>query len=426
MFYPPTSQTSNNNKSMILKANEFQCKLPAVKKKHSDDTLQPVRIRNICQPNDEAQKGKRASLQGGYSSKRLDTDAVGSVNGLGGEFKITESVCSNMEPKSAWTPQHKRATASISSSQSKLEPPEDFFLDLESLRFVREDEDSASDLSDSERIPIPSSPLAPPKLNLKAEQIAPGYFDDHLDSKGADYNYPDVLPPPFSSWNLPQLAAFVNTEGKHTMPPAASGFPGRYIDRLLQLEWLQMQTVEAEKSKACKSRPQTAPRMPLNGKTPGRIKPWSNSLPIKQSSHPDDSKSTKGPEYNCHKKYPCHDVPTQSGARRSSTMVGLSAVQKQTQDGRFVTKKRQSGGCQQAKDLAAVGNKPKIQSFGNIRPAKLTSAAESTTKLIKSTSNVRTNGSASVKHVTAKQSGGERKLKSGTVKPTSNKEKTSQ
>ncbi|XP_023389866.1 protein FAM217B [Pteropus vampyrus] len=53
------------------------------------------------------------------------------------------------------------------------------FLAFQSLRIIKEDadEDSASDLSDSERVPMSPSPLSPPDLRLRAEEIDPVHFD---------------------------------------------------------------------------------------------------------------------------------------------------------------------------------------------------------------------------------------------------------
>ncbi|KAM8945744.1 protein FAM217B [Pelodytes ibericus] len=319
-----------------------------------------------------------------------------------------------MQPN--WTHGDKSTFANISTSQHKNEPLEKLFLDFESVTFIKEDEDSASDLSDSERIPIPLSPFTPPELNLKAEQIDPGYCYHWLGPEKDDYDYPDFLPPPFSSWNLPQLALFVNTEGKHTLPPVVSGFLERYIDRLLRLEWLQMQTVQNEKSK---SRPQTALSMSRNRKSPGKTKPWHTSLPIKQTIH--SNHNTKCQENISQKKYFHDEVTTKRSTRWSSTLEELPSVQKLSQEVRIITKKRAIVTCQQNKDLPSVESYSKIQSLGNIRPPKQISfshAPESSTKLIKSSSKLRSNGNSSHNLSVA-----DRKLKAGPIKVSSCKGK---
>ncbi|XP_056097442.1 uncharacterized protein fam217ba [Rhinichthys klamathensis goyatoka] len=127
--------------------------------------------------------------------------------------------------------------------------------DLESLRLLEhqeDDTDSASDLSDSERLPVLPSPCTPPQLNLRAEVITS--MDLHPDIPGprlvedddVSYSYPDFLPPPFNTWSLRQLAIFLNTEGKRAPRPKPVGQLENYLERLLQLEWHQIQTIQAE------------------------------------------------------------------------------------------------------------------------------------------------------------------------------------
>lgn len=131
------------------------------------------------------------------------------------------------------------------------------------------DTDSASDLSDSERLPVlpsPCTPCTPPHLNLRAEVINSNDFppdfpgprgtaDDEDESEKPSYSYPDFLPPPFNSWSLRQLALFLHTEGRGAPRPKPVGPLEKYLERLLQLEWLQIQTVQAESSRPPGSRP---------------------------------------------------------------------------------------------------------------------------------------------------------------------------
>ncbi|KAK3547488.1 hypothetical protein QTP86_021183, partial [Hemibagrus guttatus] len=129
--------------------------------------------------------------------------------------------------------------------------------DLESLRLLdhkEDDTDSASDLSDSERLPVLPSPCTPPQLNLRAEIVdsvdlhprilGPGTVQTESDG----YNYPDFLPPPFNTWSLRQLAIFLNTEGKRAPRPKPVGQLEMFLERLLQLEWHQIQTIQNENS----------------------------------------------------------------------------------------------------------------------------------------------------------------------------------
>ncbi|XP_062283432.1 uncharacterized protein fam217ba [Scomber scombrus] len=132
-----------------------------------------------------------------------------------------------------------------------------------------DDTDSASDLSDSERLPVlpsPCTPCTPPHLNLRAEVINTddflpdfpgprGNLGDEEESEKPSYSYPDFLPPPFNSWSLRQLAVFLHTEGRGAPRPKPVGHLEKYLERLLQLEWLQIQTVQAESSRPPGSRP---------------------------------------------------------------------------------------------------------------------------------------------------------------------------
>ncbi|KAJ8385331.1 hypothetical protein AAFF_G00190470 [Aldrovandia affinis] len=118
---------------------------------------------------------------------------------------------------------------------------------LESLRLYEqeEDTDSASDLSST---PPTFIPLPGPR-----------------GLSHSSYSYPDFLPPPFNTWSLRQLALFLNTEGRGAPRPRPVGKLEKYLERLLQLEWLQIQTVQEESGKpvapasASRLRPHTAP-----------------------------------------------------------------------------------------------------------------------------------------------------------------------
>lgn len=131
--------------------------------------------------------------------------------------------------------------------------------DLGSLRLLghREDDtDSASDLSDSERLPVLPSPCTPPQLNLRAEIVDPVDLHPHIpgprtvQAESDSYNYSDFLPPPFNTWSLRQLAVFLNTEGKRAPRPKPVGHLEMFLERLLQLEWHQIQTIQNESSQS--------------------------------------------------------------------------------------------------------------------------------------------------------------------------------
>ncbi|XP_064160163.1 uncharacterized protein fam217bb isoform X1 [Anguilla rostrata] len=161
---------------------------------------------------------------------------------------------------------------------------------LEALQLYEheEDTDSASDLSDSERLPVLPSPCTPPHLNLRAEVINPNDFHPPFPGprglNHGSYSYPDFLPPPFNTWSLRQLALFLNTEGRGAPRPRPVGKLEKYLERLLQLEWLQIQTVQEENGKpvapvsASRPRPHTAP--PARLSSPKSLRQCQRAFPL--------------------------------------------------------------------------------------------------------------------------------------------------
>ncbi|KAJ8259731.1 hypothetical protein GJAV_G00172790 [Gymnothorax javanicus] len=161
---------------------------------------------------------------------------------------------------------------------------------LESLQLYEqeEDTDSASDLSDSERLPVLPSPCTPPHLNLRAEVINPTDFPPPFPGprglSHGSYSYPDFLPPPFNTWSLRQLAVFLNTEGRGAPRPRPVGKLEKYLERLLQLEWLQIQTVQEENGKpvtpvsTSRPRPHTAP--PAHLSSPKSLRQCQRAFPL--------------------------------------------------------------------------------------------------------------------------------------------------
>lgn len=120
-----------------------------------------------------------------------------------------------------------------------------------SLRVHGGEGDSDTDLSESERLPVSPSARVPPQLHLRPEVIEAEVCSSRSHRprghSGHDgFDFPDFLPPPFNSWSLGQLAVFYNTEGRGTPRPRPVGPLERYLDRLLQLEWRQIQTVQEE------------------------------------------------------------------------------------------------------------------------------------------------------------------------------------
>ncbi|XP_012682885.1 protein FAM217B isoform X2 [Clupea harengus] len=209
---------------------------------------------------------------------------------------------------------------------------------LESLHLFEakeDDMDSASDLSDSERLPVLPSPCTPPQLNLRAEVInsvdllpdIPGPrmgLLDHDNNDSSNYDYPDFLPPPFNTWSLRQLAVFLNTEGKGAPRPRPVGQLEKYLERLLQLEWHQIQTVQADSGRPAaptmrprgqpagsspmgsgRPRPHTAPPTRLN--SPKCLRQNQQGIPfavLSSLTSPSSAKLSRPVCPYCHIRYP--------------------------------------------------------------------------------------------------------------------------
>ncbi|XP_005410100.1 PREDICTED: protein FAM217B [Chinchilla lanigera] len=252
------------------------------------------------------------------------------------------------------------------------------FLDFQSMKIIKEDadEDTASDLSDSERIPIPPSPLTPPDLNLRAEEIDPVYFDLHQSQSHAkpEHCYPDFLPPPFSSWDLREMAVLLNTEGKPDAVPRAGGLLGRYVDRLIQLEWLQIQTVQGEKAKGSKARPLVAQGGPGALKSPGRSKLIASALSKPPPHLEGASKSGPVRKKDFHREdthpsyYAFETAPRPMDVLGSTRLLSLE----QTPEMRTREKKKKSSKSTklQHRDLSCSDSSPKLEASGNLRAPK--------------------------------------------------------
>ncbi|KAM5305521.1 protein FAM217B [Glossophaga mutica] len=260
------------------------------------------------------------------------------------------------------------------------------FLAARSMGVLKGDaeEDSASDLSDSERIPIAPSPRTPPDLRLRAEEIDPACFDlDLHPGQGharAQYCYPDFLPPRCRSWDLRGMAMLAHAERRPGAVPRAGGLLGRYVDRLLQLEWLQIQTVQGERAKGGKARLPAVPGGPLPSPGRGKLPAGAPSRP------PQDGAPKSGPARRkglprtqgapaCHPfETPPRPLEVPSGSRLGS--------QKQTLDVRTEEKKKK---CTKSPrpprwHLAGGDGSLAMESSGNIRiprqPAATLDSAE--------------------------------------------------
>ncbi|XP_068172349.1 uncharacterized protein [Antennarius striatus] len=114
--------------------------------------------------------------------------------------------------------------------------------------------DSDTDLSELERLPVLRAGRVPPQLELRPEVIeADGSSPRGHRPRGhshSGFDFPDFLPPPFNSWSLSQLAVFYHMEGRGTPRPRPMGPLERYLERLLQLEWHQIQTFQEKSGKS--------------------------------------------------------------------------------------------------------------------------------------------------------------------------------
>nr|XP_041576104.1 protein FAM217B isoform X5 [Taeniopygia guttata] len=324
------------------------------------------------------------------------------------------------------------AEASPGSSKWQEASVGQMFLDFESVQIIKEDaeDDSASDLSDSERIPIPPSPCTPPELILRAEEIDPLCLE-HIPEMGfkeSEYYYPDFLPPPFNSWDLKQLATFVHVEGKSDFRPKPTGSLEKFMERLLQLEWLQLQTVQSERGKATKARPQTAPGPSRALKSPGKGKALLSPVPSRQAV-PQDGVTRLPRSCVGHRAELCPEqarqVHSHPGHLKVPERMGCAASsQRQTGDVRSELKKKPAA-KQQLLSLQPSESSSKIQSVGNIRPPKQTPAFHGAAAPIKGLktymcTNPKKNGNAS-SYVPPKKPTADRKIKTNGTKQTPRK-----
>ncbi|XP_056324494.1 protein FAM217B [Danio aesculapii] len=170
-----------------------------------------------------------AAYKNGHKDKRRNTSAVKESEGKAKSVKF-ESVNTERED-----PSDCRTEEESCSSQSKAGG-----------------DDSASDISDSERYSVLPAKISPPDLDLRAEVIDTSdlLHSSKPTNRVQRSSFPDFLPPPFNSWSLTQLAVYLNTDGKTIPRPKPVGQLERYLDRLLQMEWHQIQTLQEDSSKS--------------------------------------------------------------------------------------------------------------------------------------------------------------------------------
>lgn len=191
--------------------------------------------------------------------------------------------------------------------------------------------------------------------------------------------------PPFSSWDLQDMALLLNAECRTTEVPRAGGLLGKYIDRLIQLEWLQVQTVQCEKGKAAKARPPAAPGTLGALKSPGRSKliatALSRPLPHLEGASKSGPSQRKGWHHGeVHPSYYAFETSPRSPDVPSSTRL---CSKKQTPATRSEEKKKKSSKSSKLQrwDLPYTDSSPKMEASGNIRipkqPAMILDSADS-------------------------------------------------
>ncbi|XP_053937106.1 protein FAM217B isoform X2 [Cuculus canorus] len=397
-----------------------------------DDNTQSKKITSVCTSLHRAQGPKRSLPERRQNESFLQRSPPSIKGSTQSSFCRVKDVpmqhfyCSKKEQLEKNHEEH-IAEASPCSSKWQEASVNEMFLDFESVQIIKEDaeDDSASDLSDSERIPIPPSPCTPPELILRAEEIDPVCLEHDMGFKESEYYYPDFLPPPFNSWDLKQLAFFVNVEGKAEFRPKPTGFLEKYIDRLLQLEWLQMQTVQNEKGKAAKARPQTAPGSIRTLKSPGKAKALLSPLPNKQIV-PQESVTKLPRSYSGHRG----DLYCEESRQLHSHLGHLKfsermscALSSQRQSGEVRSEmKKKPTAKQQLLITPPSENSSKIPSVGNIRPPKQTPAFHGSAAPVKglkayACTNPKKNCNAN-NYVPSKIPTGDRKITNGTKQTT--------
>ncbi|XP_066529266.1 uncharacterized protein fam217ba [Hoplias malabaricus] len=284
--------TSNNKKGSKVNQNQKPQKKPTSLHKNC---ILPAQIKKPLSRTEIGQNGSRpkhvkSPTAGKFPHPHDETDPRHSrskpsqADSEEDRQKPQSQCCSNVE-RSHMAPGKSRLALSLPLAPQPILHQvslQKHISDLESLCLLEhkeDDTDSASDLSDSERLPVLPSPCTPPQLNLRAEVFNSMDLHPYIpgprtaETESDSYNYPDFLPPPFNTWSLRQLAVFLNTEGKRAPRPKPVGQLEKYLERLLQLEWHQIQTIQAESGRP------TAPIIRPRGQAPNGPMIGSHSRP---------------------------------------------------------------------------------------------------------------------------------------------------
>ncbi|XP_061759827.1 uncharacterized protein fam217ba isoform X2 [Nerophis ophidion] len=277
-----------------------------------------------------------------------------------------------------------------------------------------DDSDSASDLSDSERLPVlpsPCTPCTPPHLNLRAEVISCNEF-------------PPDIPGPHGDGG--GGGEDKNEKGRGAPRPKPVGPLERFLERLLQLEWLQIQTVQTEISRppgrpqvtaGHSPRPHTAPSSRLNSPKGPRQSQRAFPCVINPPSPASAATQHQLPRLpvcpHCHLRYPlCNGSCSAYAYQRHSRLSPLlerttrpgapmkrscSETQEATKEGRG--QGAQGGGGAQFPLSPSVGRRHlrHMQAVGNARRQAQESATTPNGKSHMKKSRVRANSVTDVK-----------------------------
>ncbi|KAL2763490.1 protein FAM217B isoform 2 [Daubentonia madagascariensis] len=165
------------------------------------------------------------------------------------------------------------------------------------------------------------------------------------------------------------MALLLNAECKTEAMPRAGGLLGKYIDRLIQLEWLQIQTIQCEKGKGAKARPPTAPGTSGALKSPGKSKLIASALSKPLPHQEGASKSGPSRKKDFHHEEAHPSYYTFETSSKPSGILGSSSrlcSQKQTLEMRTEEKKKKSSKLQRW-DLSCSDSSSKMETNGNIR-----------------------------------------------------------
>ncbi|XP_055016875.1 uncharacterized protein LOC129411077 [Boleophthalmus pectinirostris] len=177
-----------------------------------------------------------------YSSQ-VTSESPSPVPPTSDQSQVRASV--TLYKKKHTNPTRRRHTAAFPCHQALSDSSPDPALRLSVLREsgAHRDDDSDTDLSESEKLSELPCGGPPPQLQLRPEVITleePPLCSRHKNK--SKFEFPDFLPPPFNSWSLNQLAYFYNMEGRAASQPKPTGQLERYLERLMQLEWYQIKT----------------------------------------------------------------------------------------------------------------------------------------------------------------------------------------